>query len=895
MLPGRRNKVFTGVVMTQRDLQEKQGIFRLRYTKKGGQISLVMILVLIIALVLLALSINWKTVASSKWKTIYGATVGSSQIASNYASYAYMLAETYLEGQKRKKSCEINALLVVAILSGGEIFAMIGAWAFEKRASGIVKSWNSQQVRTGSQPEDWVQGGSTTALTMAVDDNDTVYDFSDADSDGNFCSISNYALCKARVARSIAYAARRSGAYLRPTVGSFATFKNALRDLLDELGLLAYDDTSCSACQEHPEKCDPCCVQASSRPSTCATDGTSCLSSAVTSYDPLYCAKQDPESFVGFWGKTDMDSKTMKTIANDPSASLITDPDKILRGADTEGQIFPLQSLIKDTAMNVAGLNAGSVHQNDEECMWCAEQAVGTCQASGNTDPFWGSFQQMNLNACDGPTCCVNRFATSVNGVSADARVIDRVSTVPDLGVPKVSFEIVIPEETTTDDSSTTTSEDPADDVILEDGEVLVDEVAYGSSGTTGSTTTATLEDFYIGTSLMLEEEAATLVPFWKNQDSPYLINQWGDDITEVIGRTEILVGDNTHGMIAAANKADVWLQTNNLNQANTWCVPSTESDIPTVKERNAIKSGGVAWGSVQSVVNCLNYNANNQNAFEACLAIPDAAHCSDLPRSLVPGFNPNNAPDYTPGSGYLQRIEQSAFLAKDQSAKFQQRGLYLKRIVDGVTNIRDKFRAKAVDLVIKKNALRAAFDQVKIDVGAAITTMGNDATIIYGWMGPAPKDKILGAWHVVKVAGSGINELPWIKAKKSRKKLVIVCITFTLLEYKGSVGMEVWRYDEDLATMDKFFKKTLSGNEDIGKRLLQECVDPVDKAIWCLEGSPTDCKKEDPHWRPAFIGIRSNACRAVINDAMAQSVSSRKGVHYDMPGSSAKVEFKFQ
>ncbi len=892
--------------MRQDDLQEKKGILRRRYTKKGGQISLVMVFVLIVALVFMALAMNWKTAANSKWKTINGATLAAAQMASSYASYAYMLAETQLEGKLKKKECSTNVLAIVAIiavilavicpffgwivaailLAFVAIFAAIGAWSFDKSASGIVSGWNASQRSTGSPGGDIVEAGSVTALTMAVDDRETVYDLSDTDKNGKFCATMEN--CKAFVSRASSYTDRRAKSYKRPTVPHYAAFKDALAGLLDELGLSAYGDTTCAACNEHPEKCNPCCVASSHRPATCSTaDTEECLSADETSYDPLYCAKQDPNNFTGFWGQTDLDPTTMKTTANSPSASLTADTANILRGADTEGEIFPFGWLIKDTkatAMNVGDLVSSNVRKDAPECVWCAEQTpgLGECQSPSGKEIFWGSFQQIRLDVCEGASCCVNRFASSEAGLPTDIRVIDRVKTAPDLTVPKVSYEIDVPEEPdiTPED---TEDDDPDDD--LEEGEVWGwgDLTPPGTGGAVGASTGAK-EDFYIGTSFMLQETAAKLVPLLTSKDAAvFQINQWRESVLEVIARMNILAD----GMTKAADKMDTWLATNGLNQANTWCVPLNDTGIPT-QERNAIVSGGAAWGSVQSVVNCLNYNANNQNAFEACLN-DCAANCVNLPRSLVPGFDTTSTtPVCTAGSAYLDNIERSAFLAKDQAVKFQQRGLYLKRIVDGATNIRDLFRSKAVDLIVKKNALQAAFDQVNGEVKVAVRAMIADSAIVYGWMGPAPKGKTRGTWHVVGVEGRGIHEMPWIKAKKSRKGFK-VCITFRLKEYDGDVGATVWRYDEDLASMDKFFKKALTGNQDIGLQLLKKCVDSGDLGVWCPAGidATGNCSGgENKHWRPAFIGRGGSECRGVLGTVRSQSILTDKGAHYDMKDS---------
>lgn len=877
--------------MEPRDLKHKKGFLSLPHTRRGGQVSLVMIFVLIVALVLYALSINWRTTANSKWKTINAATIGAAQIASSYGSYAYMLSQTYLKGKLKYKKCTTNvALVIMTVLTLGAAYAIeqlgrvgeyinmgnlifgTASYSFNQSARAIVQQWNASQRSTGDAAGDFFENGSVTALQMAVDDNETVCDLSDADEDGNFtekngCNNNN----KARVARATAYMDRRVTEYVRPIVSGFDVFQQKVANLLEELGISAYKST-CEACDKNPEKCNFCCVSSSARPASCsAADIANCLSGDPDAYDPFYCARQDlAHNFVGFWGQPDRNNTTMKTIANDPASPVEVDLAKVVRGADTEGAIFPLMSLLKDSAVGVSGLTIGTggVTATSSACLWCGKDGVGSCQPPADRS-FWGSFQQIELPGCEGNACCVGSFANDTHG-NLDASVIDRVSRGPDMTVDHVSWEVDVQ----------WTSQTQADGSVRKTYTTQVDNEAPKVS-------------FYESVPGILEEEATKMLPLLKVEDAVALPKRFETDVPEMIARMRILVA-NMEKVAGQVNVNDTmndplgrWLASESYKQPDTWCVADTDIGISS-SEQAAITAGGAGWGTIQSVVNCLNYNGNNRNAFEAC-RLDCANKCVDLPRSLVEGFDPNTSINCAEGSDYLKNIEMSAFLAKDQSVKFQQRGLYLKRVVDGVVQMRNAFRAKTVRLKKLTDEVEMAYQTFINEVDAAQEAIMEDAPVIYGWMGSSPAGKSRGMWHIVGVSGKGgnakaLNPVPYIKAK-TYKKGFKVCIEYKLKNYSGDVSMMVWRYDEDLKNMNKFFNGVLSGDADLGKRIYDACVAEKDKKLWCNGASLDECtpEQENTQWRPAFVGGAGGNCLKVLGEAQAQSVSSTVTLHYTM------------
>lgn len=903
-----------------------------------GQVSIIMIVMLVATLFFYGISFGWRNAAKVKVGTTNAAIMGAGQVVSLYASYAWMLSNVYLNGKTYKKKCQTNwmmillpILIIIAIVltiiswwCGGcfgwwiwglvvglfTVTAAVQAYSYSKSASMMVKSWNSQMRETGVPIIDWLEAGLVTAMQYVADDTAMIYDVSDDNEDGEVCD--GYTMntdkknCP-KVMRPTHYMNRRVSSFSRPkeeNEDKIEELKEAVRQIGEELGVLSFGDFSdaitTTVCQKVPEKCNSCCMSLEDRPGSCTENRIAqCLSEDVATYEPMLSTKWDLNKPAGVFGMGDFSSRIKKKTPNDPASSLILDEENVFRPQDFEGVVYPLLSLLKDVNVQVDNLTLAKGQNQDENFVWCsgatsgkiytdadcsyteidsdcsmAEEKARVCVKKEvfTKDCFWGPVKQLEQENCNQNTCCVNKFQQwdGIQYIEAPDFVIDKVTNA--LTTRLENIKAIQVDVTVRKDS----------DEFTEKEQEAFDE---------GGSWPVKIEKYpflsWINTTLVTNAEVVHLIYGLQTSSVSTLQNQ-GDMVEEFMYSIEGIID----GLKQIQTITKNILNATTYDQDGAWCLPSASTGLSAM-EQNAILSEGTNWGSLESVVKCLNYNMNNQQLFDRCLDNCSES-CQDLPRSLVLGFDPNVGQDCSEGSEYLKNIERSSLLAKDQGKKFQQRWLFLKYILDAVKRIHTA-SASYVRLQQKLNVLKKAWKAIQAAKSPVHDWLEKD--IVYGWMGPALKGKSRGNWHVVGVSGTGrclgshcAGREPWIRIKKSGT--FKVCIQYFLEGTASTSTVTIWKWDEDLDVMDKLFKGWFNVEE--GNELLKQCVDTKDFQIWCPAGIDADGEclgQEEPYWRPAFVGTLSmkenkelplakqQACSALLKKLKRKAISSTKTV----------------
>jgi hypothetical protein len=324
--------------------------------------------------------------------------------------------------------------------------------------------------------------------------------------------------------------------------------------------------------------------------------------------------------------------------------------------------------------------------------------------------------------------------------------------------------------------------------------------------------------------------------------------------------------------MKTTANNIDNWLYTADFTAttaAPLWCVPADQADVPAGERGVITENGFVRWGSLQSVINCLAYNGDNEKKFRAFAEdctnglSPDA---QNLPRSLVSGFVPQSAT-----CADKSIIEQSAYLAANQSIKMRMRRAYLEHLKEQMQSVSNTFHAKAASLWSKAKALQALLATTS---GSSSRSAGDITNgFVYGWKSVPNKKEGNpdGRWHVIQVLGStDVKRLPWIDVKRKRS-FGKVEITYKLKVTSGSASITVKRYDEvSPYTFDLFgFSSSGGTGHDAVATGLNACVN-VSKRSWLGD---------------AFIGGGSATCNAAVSAALAKGISATVRARYFSPG----------
>ncbi|VAX38283.1 hypothetical protein MNBD_UNCLBAC01-1584 [hydrothermal vent metagenome] len=191
-------------------------ITKLKKTK--GQVSLILMLVVAIALIFYAVSLNLGRVSQIKTLTTTASNQAASQLGSQMASYAQSIIETTLGGATRKCGWTgvmaaiitiiiIIIILVVCIYSVGTACAVAGQTGAQVIAAlwfalivasvalmlqlavvqpGITEMWNDIRTKTMTISENFLDTGLATGLQGVVTDQKLVPDLYDLDQDGVF-------------------------------------------------------------------------------------------------------------------------------------------------------------------------------------------------------------------------------------------------------------------------------------------------------------------------------------------------------------------------------------------------------------------------------------------------------------------------------------------------------------------------------------------------------------------------------------------------------------------------------------------------------------------------------------------------------------------------------------
>ncbi len=335
-----------------------------------------------------------------------------------------------------------------------------------------------------------------------------------------------------------------------------------------------------------------------------------------------------------------------------------------------------------------------------------------------------------------------------------------------------------------------------------------------------------TLSDFVSFADTLLSEGVGTLsstFTTWYSQAAA-----WIDPST---GRLPPLVSNLNAWDTVIKN----WLNNTTYASSGAWCVPQTTTGF--ANEDNAITSNGAVWGSLPSVINCLNYNAstapNNYQACQSALASgtcsiyysanpPPACAASILGRTLL-SSSVEPMPPYDGCTGnYAKWVSDSYTLFNDEAQKFALRSAFLTDVFARGQTMHNIFPQASAALQSFLSVAQNQLNQIKpCGDGSTCTSLDQcrDGTpcvpsptsalpnsVIYGWVDNKPNGQS-GSAHIVKVTayspGRGgsfaSGMLPWIRTKCENTFLGL-CIerSYTLVDRDGPVYVSVKRWDED-------------------------------------------------------------------------------------------------
>lgn len=367
---------------------------------------------------------------------------------------------------------------------------------------------------------------------------------------------------------------------------------------------------------------------------------------------------------------------------------------------------------------------------------------------------------------------------------------------------------------------------------------------------------------------------------------------------------------------------------------AGLWCLPNDPTFLPT-DEYNFVMNGGSAYGSIRSVLNCLQYNSNIVSKLQACKAYCDAnptgnsaTECQKLPRSLLlpAGSRDNVAYDlnaiYSLAGGggcgqtatatingasvtlpFSDIISLSLRLAYDLEAKMDKRHEYLYNMYEYVRTLSER-------LNILKDAIGTAPVQRVKDAICLISDGKNNARIenlvYYGWCtGWDTGDALCqhsGTWHLVRVeawlpkrcdgwGGCCTNAFPWVKTEK--RGTTKRC--YFMQEHSGRVRTRVLRYDGPPVSTGGMIKfangfplwQFRSGNPYVATNGV----------------NLSSCESEDSLFSNIAPGAfmingteqmaqKTAACRDAITSALSQSVGNETCAYYYLSGNAYRIRF---
>ncbi len=281
------------------------------------------------------------------------------------------------------------------------------------------------------------------------------------------------------------------------------------------------------------------------------------------------------------------------------------------------------------------------------------------------------------------------------------------------------------------------------------------------------------------------------------------------------------------------------WVATTPANANDAFCPAQATPDLSTdeLTLYTTPSSDGNPPSYNERAARCLNYYKNADVKFQRCLTEKTPISCSNLPRSLVNGFSPNNHDGLTEASfsdlnsGYMQQIKASYDLALANKTQISNRAAIVSDVVFKAVKVRDEFKKSYLALdaflggqgecdIFSANSASCANSPAYILMKARrdYSTAGGDINnfIIYGWKGPRTA-KIANAvqgnnekqyWHMVRVEVKipqrcpgdsklcGPDHIPSIETET--KGFLGTTRCYWLKNYDGRALVRVTRWDED-------------------------------------------------------------------------------------------------
>lgn len=266
---------------------------------QSGQVAIVLLLIVALALIFYAASLNFGRVNQTKTLTMVAANTSASQMASSIASYGQQQWQTTIGGKTKggdPKYCKSSSIIVSIILLlvliiiiilcwggcaialpaviGGSVSllavavtaAVITAVTLVLQAAVIqpamLRSWNKVQQAALSTKDQFLESGISGALQNTVTDSKQVPDLYDGDQDSLYVTnLSENNPYKDTISRYAVYYNERMKAIKRANLDVIKFFLKETKELAfsgdDNWGL--YDDGG-GACTS--AICNPCCVKA---------------------------------------------------------------------------------------------------------------------------------------------------------------------------------------------------------------------------------------------------------------------------------------------------------------------------------------------------------------------------------------------------------------------------------------------------------------------------------------------------------------------------------------------------------------------------------------------------------------------------------------------------------
>ncbi|MEI8011526.1 MAG: hypothetical protein WCI27_03450 [Candidatus Omnitrophota bacterium] len=900
--------------------------------RRKGQMTLIMVFMIAVALILYAVSLNWTRMAANKTTVTIASNTATAALVSMMASYGHSQMETQLEGKATycKHTGLLASLLTLlvlivimvavpgagglagqgffAALAGGNAFAaLITAAVLTAIGIGLqvgiadpalTKAWNKANQNIPTIEGQYLESGIRTALSSVVTDAVQVEDRADLDMDGKWFNSDAVptGVLGERVSRFSFYYDQRMRGIVSPASAAVNNLSNFLKEFEDTMGI--------------------------SSPAA----GT----------------------LVGELGLDD-GSKNKYWV----SGADAIDTSGFYRGSDST-KFFQFLWLLADTQPKLADVVTAPVPAlTDASCHWCSTALVGAACTPETAAPILYSpvampaYVQLALtNPCAGAECCVSavnnnpgKQLDSVGDIAAFRQLVD-ADCAEDPGEAGTAATALLWKKGADFDSAkfsyngddypkkmeTTPISNRPEAVCDLSTQTIADimsnctcsNIAQKNLWRNDAFDAVPTEACYFKQTV----EAAKLLPkdITIQSQLTAAVETWADPILELRETMALWRGRLTSWTTALSG----WLSASYAD-ANNWSVPANSMDVPA-GERAYILSKG-AWGSLDSVIASLQYNEDHmESAFTTCASTFSVADCTNLPRSLVPGFDPNTdagrpAVPATAAdrAAYKTKINQSLTLAVNQTPKFRLRRLYLKDLQGRANAALTGFQSSLNYLnnvpSSGKKAETTLFDLVTaVQAASVVTTLGNQ--VVYGWFSPRPASwgslpRAYGYLHVVKVEAviprrGGVagfdtctNKYPWIRTYT--KGFLGSTRCYALTDSNGCVGVRVVRYDEDHDINTNGFLRFLSG-VPLWRIMYHNphadtSVAPTAAQVWdnCVAIAPTyDHINEaflfDPEHLPSADAA---ACAGVVNQLLPLGVSSETCARYYLVGDKYQMRFR--